>query len=270
MRASMVAILISVSRTRSASANGSSTTSARASPRHSSRASRQARGGIGETRRRAAPAGLAPPSARIETRQRRLCRRRARSHCPDGSPRRRGRAPAAGWRPAVAGRWRRRGLVAPQDLAQAVVAHHLPAPQCEGNEQAGQPGASNRDEAPEVVDDLERTEYADLHVASLPIGHRRSPAATISLRRLHGPLMPSSVNSAPPSGDIQAACDVGDVDAERSDHLRRQLDYLCGGHCGRAEKDTCQRCDRRRRRLSLSRPPSSFVRADEIPSSATT
>ena len=48
-----------------------------------------------------------------------------------------------------------RWIIAPQDLGEAVVGHHLTAAQRERCEQRGQPWPSDRDEAPEVIGDLE-------------------------------------------------------------------------------------------------------------------
>jgi hypothetical protein len=44
--------------------------------------------------------------------------------------------------------------VTPQDVAQTVVRNHFATPQRKGDEQARQPGASNREEAPEIIDQL--------------------------------------------------------------------------------------------------------------------
>ena len=166
MRASMVAILISDSRTRSAVANDSSATSSSASPRHSSRAPRRLR----------AASATSPSRMRLAAARRQpLEAKRVNGVSVDGeyvalAPPHHGigsakQAPKRGDLP-LQGVGTRPKLVAPQDLAEAVVGHHLPAPQRESDDQARQPCASNRDEVATVVDDLERTENTDLQAAS--------------------------------------------------------------------------------------------------------
>src|SRR5262249_38417872 len=94
-------------------------------------------------------------------------------------PPQRGDLPAQG--PGTVGR-----SVAPGDVAPAVVAHNLPAAQREADQQARQPRATHRDEAPAIVDDLQGTENADLHGTSSPSGRRR-----------HSPELPASVTPRP-------------------------------------------------------------------------